>query len=89
MPQVSVYLDARTVALLDDAARDAGITRSRFVAETLLDRLGAAWSLQVTQLAGAWSDVPRPLTFEQQLAALVEEARVAREARYALMREDP
>jgi hypothetical protein len=82
MPQLSVYLDQHTAERVDEAAREAGISRSRFVAEAVLDRLGAAWSPGTLALAGAWSEALTPRKFLEQIDAMNEQARIEREARY-------
>jgi hypothetical protein len=58
MAQVTLYLDAETKERMRRAAKSAGLSQSRWLAE--LVRKGAAreWPAEVRELAGAWPDFP-------------------------------
>jgi hypothetical protein len=56
--QVTLYLDEATKDRVRKAAKAAGVSQSRWLAE--LVRRGAAeeWPAEVHELAGAWPDFP-------------------------------
>jgi hypothetical protein len=56
--QVTLYLDEETKERVRKAARAAGVSQSRWLAE--LVRRGAAeqWPAEVRELAGAWPEFP-------------------------------
>lgn len=58
MPSVTVYLDEETATKLREAARQAGMPLSRYLALRL--RRQVTWSEEVRALAGAWPDFPDP-----------------------------
>lgn len=58
MAQVSIYLDDETAARMEKAARAAGVSRSRWLADVVRSRLAATWPEDVRALAGAWPDAP-------------------------------
>ena len=70
MAQVTLYLDEETAANLDRAAREEGISRSRWVAGIVQQRLRDRWPASVERLAGAWSDIP---TAEELRSSLPED----------------
>jgi hypothetical protein len=58
MPQVTLYIDAETGARMKAAAKAAGVSVSRWVAELVRARTQAEWPASVRKLAGAWPDFP-------------------------------
>ena len=58
MPQVTIYLDAETAAKARAAARSAGISQSRWIAELIRRHAGSAWPDAVRRLAGACPAFP-------------------------------
>ena len=57
MAQVTIYLDAATAAQMKRAAKAAGVSQSRFLAELVRRRTAREWPASVRRLAGAWADV--------------------------------
>jgi hypothetical protein len=57
MAQVTIYLDAATAAQMKKAAKAAGVSQSRFLAELIRQRTAREWPAAVRQLAGAWADL--------------------------------
>ncbi|MFQ5791855.1 MAG: CopG family transcriptional regulator [Acidobacteriota bacterium] len=57
MPQVTLYLDEETEAKLRAAAREAGLSLSRWVADLIREKTINEWPASVVQLAGSWSDM--------------------------------
>jgi hypothetical protein len=58
MAQVTLYLDADTAARMKKAARAAGVSQSRWLADLVRRRTARVWPAPVLQLAGAWADAP-------------------------------
>jgi len=58
MPQVTIYLDAETAAKAKAAARSAGVSQSRWIAELIRRHAGNAWPDAVRRLAGICPDFP-------------------------------
>jgi hypothetical protein len=57
MAQVTLYLDEDTAAKLKRAARQAGLSRSRWLAKLIQQRTATEWPQAVKDLAGAWPDL--------------------------------
>lgn len=58
MPQITLYLDNETESKMKEAARDEGISMSRWVAKTIRERTSNSWPESVLSLEGAWTDFP-------------------------------
>lgn len=58
MGQLTLYLDDETEAKMKAAAKAAGVSQSRWVAQVIREKTAAAWPESVTRLAGAWADLP-------------------------------
>ena len=58
MAQITLYLDPDTAAKMKSAARAAGISQSRWVAELVRQKTLGEWPQSVMRLAGAWTDAP-------------------------------
>lgn len=58
MPQVTIYLDAETAAKAKAAARAAGLSQSRWLAELIRRHAGSVWPDSVRRLAGACPGFP-------------------------------
>jgi hypothetical protein len=71
MVQVTLYLDTETEARMKAAAKTAGISQSRWVADLIRKRTATQWPESVARLAGAWADLP---TAEEIRAGLGEDA---------------
>jgi len=72
MGQVTLYLDTKTESKMKIAAKAAGVSQSRWVAELIREKTAAEWPESVVRLAGAWPDFP---TAEELRAGLGEDAR--------------
>lgn len=71
MAQVTIYLDDETEARMKRAADEAGVSRSRWVAEVIREKTATEWPESVRRLAGAWEDFPE---VEELRAGLGEDA---------------
>ena len=58
MPQVTLYIDGETGARMKAAAKAAGVSVSRWVADLIRARTQTEWPASVRKLAGAWPDFP-------------------------------
>lgn len=57
MAQVTLYLDEDTAAKVKKAAKQAGLSRSRWLARLVQERTATEWPQAVKDLAGAWADL--------------------------------
>ena len=55
MGQVTLYIDHETEEKLKAAAKAAGVSQSRWVAELIREKTATEWPASVVQLAGAWA----------------------------------
>ena len=60
MAQVTIYLDDAAERRVKAAARKAGVSVSRWVADLVENRTRTEWPAEVLELAGAWPDFPDP-----------------------------
>lgn len=58
MAQVTLYLDAETAARVKKAARAAGMSQSRWLAELIRVKTSIEWPADVQAMAGTWADAP-------------------------------
>ena len=58
MAQLTIYLDDETEERMKRAAAEAGVSRSRWVADVIRDKTASEWPEPVRRLAGAWRDFP-------------------------------
>lgn len=58
MTQVTLYLDKETAERMKEAARDSGLSQSRWLTELVRERTSREWPDSVKRLAGAWKGFP-------------------------------
>lgn len=58
MGKVTLYLDEQTEEQMREAAAEAGLSQSRWVAELIRRRADDEWPESIKRLAGAWADFP-------------------------------
>lgn len=73
MARITLYLDRETEEQLDAAARAAGTSRSRWLADLIRKRTASEWPAEVARLAGSWVAADFP-TLEEIRRGLPEEA---------------
>lgn len=56
MAQVTIYLDDETEERMKRAAEEAGVSRSRWVAEAIRERTATTWPESFRGLVGSWGD---------------------------------
>ena len=58
MAQVTIYLDPDTAAKAKAAAKEAGLSQSRWIAELIRLHATIQWPRTVRRLAGSWPEFP-------------------------------
>jgi len=58
MPQITLYLDDATQALVDQAAQANGVSKSRWVARIIRKYAAQEWPQDCLALAGRFADFP-------------------------------
>ena len=58
MAQVTIYLDPDTAAKARAAAKEAGLSQSRWIAGLIRRHTEIEWPGAVLRLAGSWPDFP-------------------------------
>ncbi len=58
MSQVTIYLDEETEQRMDRAAREAGLSRSRWIADLIRKKTTDEWPGSFRRLIGSWEDFP-------------------------------
>jgi hypothetical protein len=58
MSQITLYLDDATQALVEQAARAHGVSKSRWVAEIIRKHAAHEWPQDCLALAGCFADFP-------------------------------
>ena len=57
MAQVTLYLDDETADRLKKAAKQAGLSRSRFLARLVREATITGWPQDVKDLVGTWQEI--------------------------------
>lgn len=58
MSQITLYLDEATQALVEQAARANGMSKSRWVADLIRKHAAREWPRNCLELAGQFADFP-------------------------------
>lgn len=58
MAKITIYLDEETAARMKAAAKAAGKSQSRWLADLVRERAATEWPESVLALSGAWADAP-------------------------------
>lgn len=56
MGRVIIYLDPATESKMRSAAKSAGVSPSRWVANLIREKTAAQWPESIVKLAGSWAD---------------------------------
>lgn len=73
MGQIAIYLDDDLEARLSAVAAHKKISRSRWIASVIRERLQDEWPEEVRALAGSWKDFPDLSELREDLGADVRE----------------
>lgn len=77
MAQLALYLDAELLKRLDRAANLAGVSRSRFVADTLRQELDERLPESFFEVLGTWEDSRTPSRILRDIRRTPPDRRVA------------
>lgn len=58
MSQVTIYLDEETDRRMRKAARQAGLSRSQWLARLIREKTRNEWPDEVREAVGSWGDFP-------------------------------
>jgi hypothetical protein len=58
MGQVTLYLDNETEEKMKTAAKAAGVSQSRWVADLIRHKTATEWPDSIVKLIGSWTDFP-------------------------------
>ncbi|MEK6749544.1 MAG: CopG family transcriptional regulator [Pseudomonadota bacterium] len=67
MGQVTIYLEDEIEAKMDQAAKSAHLSKSKWVARLISAEVSNNWPKSVADLAGAWGDFPSPEEIRQDI----------------------
>ena len=56
MGRVTIYLNPATESKMKAAARAAGVSPSRWVADLIREKTSGQWPESIVKLAGSWAD---------------------------------
>ena len=58
MGQVTIYLEEEIEQKMVDAAKSAHLSKSKWIARLIQDKVANEWPQSVVELAGSWEDFP-------------------------------
>jgi len=58
MGQVTIYLEEDIEKKMVDAAKSAHLSKSKWIARLIHEKVASEWPQSVVELAGAWEDFP-------------------------------
>jgi predicted transcriptional regulator len=58
MGQVTIYLEDSIEQKMTEAARSAHLSKSKWVAQVISERVVTEWPQSIVDMAGAWEDFP-------------------------------
>lgn len=67
MGQVTIYIDSATEKKMMNVVEKSGISKSKWIAELILEKTSTTWPEYVVRLAGAWKDLPIAEEIRDQL----------------------
>jgi hypothetical protein len=67
MGQVTIYLDEKTEKKLNNMVNKSGLSKSKWIAELIREKTASTWPESVSELAGAWKDLPEADEIRQAL----------------------
>lgn len=60
MGQVTIYLDDEVEAKMTTAAKSTGLSKSKWIARLIMEKVANEWPQSVIEAAGSWDDFPSP-----------------------------
>ena len=67
MGQVTIYLDDDIERKMNEAVKSAHISKSKWIAQLVQEKVANAWPDSVAEMAGTWDDFPSPEDIRQGL----------------------
>ncbi len=58
MGQITIYIDSETEKRLSSVIKNGGVSKSRWIADLIKEKVATSWPENIVALAGAWSDLP-------------------------------
>ncbi|MDO8909953.1 MAG: CopG family transcriptional regulator [Pseudohongiella sp.] len=58
MGQVTIYLDDEIERKMNEAVKSAHISKSKWIAQLVQEKVANAWPDSVSEMAGTWDDFP-------------------------------
>ena len=58
MGQVTIYLEDSIEQKMTEAAKSAHLSKSKWIAQIISERVSTEWPQSVANMAGSWSDFP-------------------------------
>ena len=58
MRQVTIYLEDEIESKMVEAARSAHLSKSKWIAKLVQEKIANEWPQSVVELAGSWEDYP-------------------------------
>ena len=58
MGQVTIYLDDETEQMMVTSAEERQLSKSKWVASVIREKLTTSWPVTVTEAVGTWADFP-------------------------------
>lgn len=58
MGQVTIYLEDEIEEKMTDAAKSAHLSKSKWVASLIREKIANEWPRSIIDLAGSWKDLP-------------------------------
>jgi predicted transcriptional regulator len=56
--QATIYIDEQTERKLQHIVEKSGISKSKWIAQLIQQKSATTWPAGITELAGAWKDLP-------------------------------
>ena len=67
MGQVTIYLDEKTEKKMNNMINNSGMSKSKWIAELIREKTASTWPESVSELAGAWKDLPEAKEIRQAM----------------------
>ena len=58
MGQITIYLDSEIEKRLNSVIQNGEISKSRWIADLIKEKVATSWPEIIVALAGAWADLP-------------------------------
>jgi len=58
MGQVTIYLEDSIEQKMTEAAKSAHLSKSKWIAQVISERVATEWPQSVADMAGSWNDFP-------------------------------